>query len=221
MQRVLAGLVAWTLLLSAGSAGATVYRWRDADGALHFSNDSADVPPGEPEAFHSYTPRTPARVTPESGALGVYSRGAAVELGDPPGEYERGLAAGIRLGEEQVRAAAELARVMLERTPEAPSAWVPIARQQPAVSVSIVRAPRRWFHSSGPWLDVAPWFDGYPYGYPYCGYPYWSPWVVSPAFVGGHFGRFHSFRFGHHGKRGGFMRAGRGPHWRNGVGPGR
>ena len=42
-------------------------------------------------------------------------------------------------------------------------------------------------------------------------YPYWSPWVVSPAIVGGRFGRFHSFRFGHHGKRGGFMHPGRGP----------
>jgi hypothetical protein len=160
MQRVLAGLVVWTLVVAAGSADATVYRWRDADGALHFSNDSADVPPGEPEAFHSFTTRAPARVATESGAPAVSPLATGGVVGDPPGEYERGLAAGIELGEQQLRAAAELAAVMVERVPEAPPAWVPIPQPEPGVSVSIIRAPRRWFPSSGPSIEAGPWFDG-------------------------------------------------------------
>src|SRR5262249_16452625 len=180
---------------------ATVYSWRDADGALHFSNDADEVPTERPEGFRAVT----SNRQPPKGAEGDAAGSPDDALADdPPGAYERGLAAGLQVGEQQLRAAAGMARIMVEAAPR--TTWTPppvVVAQPPAVSVSVVRAPQRF--SDEPYVS---------------GWPFWAPWFVGPAFIGDGFSHHHRFfRFGHrlhgggffpgmHG-RGGFSRPGR------------
>lgn len=49
-RRVLRAALALALLASGPGASAEVYRWTDADGRLHFTQDLGEVPPGQREA---------------------------------------------------------------------------------------------------------------------------------------------------------------------------
>jgi hypothetical protein len=179
VRRVLIGIA--TLLL-AGRAHATVYSWRDGDGAYHFTNQTADVPPGQLEAFHSFSEAAPA---PSEGD-GAGDPPAAAD--DPPGSYAQGVEAGLRMGEEQIRLAAELARVIADSAPPAAPAPIVYAPPAPAVVVDVVPA---YASNCGPWNQC-----GYGYGYGF-GYPYDS-WIVGPAFFGRPFFRHGRFLHGGH-----------------------
>jgi hypothetical protein len=194
MQRTIA-VVTGILLFLPALADATVYRWR-RDGALHFSNDSADVPAGEPDALHAYTAAKPAPAAVVSSASDVSSGGFPVEPAlDSPSAYERGFDAALRLSEQRMHDAVTLAGAMIEAASEpAPAPPPPIVIQQrPPAHVAIVRA-------SYPLRTADP--------YPYIGaYPVSWPWLVSPAIIGGGFVRHHKpFRLGH-GRRGGGFHA--------------
>jgi len=176
------------LLLLTRPAAATVYSWHDSGGALHISNDSDEVPPGQADDLRKFTAKDPVRSSVDGAIAGLPSPAPAA---DPPGDYERGLEAGMRVGEAQVRMAAELARTILAAVPAREP--VPIA-QPPAVSVSYVPGPND--------------FAGTSYGcdgFLGCGYPY-PYWYFGPAIVGRRFDRrFH--RPGMHGSGSGLFLA--------------
>ena len=180
-------IAAVLLFALAGSARATVYSWHDDGGALHFSNDADDVPDGKSEGVATFTSKHPAKPPAETAAATspsvVAASPAGVPVADPPNDYERGLDLGLRIGEQQIRAATEIARVLVD-TRQATSVAEP-----PQVHVSVVPAPGPTFTSANP------------YAYADYGFPAYSPWFFgSPAFDGGGFHRHsHSSRFGQFG----------------------
>ena len=178
-------IVVLLLLLVARPAAATVYSWHDSGGALHISNDSDEVPAGQADDLRKFTARKftakdPARSSADPSIAGLPS---PAPVDDPPGDYQRGLEAGMRVAESQVRMAAELARTILAAMPAREP--VPVA-QPPAVSVSYVPGPDD-FVGSGYGCD----------GYLGCGYPY-PYWYFGPAIVGRRLDR----HFHHPGMRG-------------------
>src|ERR1051326_5935019 len=104
MRRAL--FLAVAVLLLAGRAEATVYSWRDGDGAYHFTNQSAEVPPGQLDGFRTVTEAPP---DPSAAASGATADPPAVRADDPPRGYEQGVEAGRRIAEEQARLSRELA----------------------------------------------------------------------------------------------------------------
>lgn len=163
------------VVLLAGRARATVYSWRDGDGAYHFTNQEADVPPGQLEGYRTVTEAKPVSSTAESPP--------ADPPADPPSGYQQGLEAGLRIAEEQIRLSNELAERMQPEPAAAPVVYAP--PPQPIV-----------VNVAGAETGCGPWGCGYGYGY---GYPF-NSWVVGPAVFGRPFfgrGRFHgAHRFG-------------------------
>jgi len=191
MRRLVVLFAAIALALPA-AAHATVFSWRDEAGALHFTNDEREVPPEKGDAVRSFTSK--AAIATASAAAGDDSDGPAdpAPAADSRAAYERGLEAGMRIAEEQVRTAAELARVMVEaERPQVPYVFPATAPAPapPPVSVAIVRSPYRLADG----YDDAWWPGGF--------WPGWSPWFVSGGFIDGRVGRHHRFRHGMHGGR--------------------
>jgi len=170
MRRAL--FLAVAVLLVSGRAQATVYSWREGDGSYHFTNQAADVPPGQLDAFRTVTEAHPVSSTADSAAADP----PAARADDPPSGYEQGLEAGLRIAEEQIRLSGELAERMQPEPAAAPPVYMPAPPQPIVVNV----APSD--------TGCGPWGCGYGYGYPY------NSWVVGPAVFGrpffGH-GRFH------------------------------
>jgi Domain of unknown function (DUF4124) len=186
--------IAIILLLFARRADATVYSWRDAQGALHISNDSDDVPAAQPEGVRKFTAKDP----PRSAVAGLPSPAPA---DDPPGDYERGLEAGMQLGEQQVRMAAELAQTILAAMPPRE----PVASAAPpAVSIDYVPGPDELGVSAA----CAAGYLGCPY------------WYVGPALIGRRFFP-HSHHPGMHGAGRGLFLAHDFAAHNNGLFPGR
>jgi uncharacterized protein DUF4124 len=174
MRRVLPLIGLMMVLLVCTSSEATVYSWRDENGTLHFANDADAVPSDPAGGVRTFTAKTPTRPAPSlaDGGGRVADRSA-----DPPVDYERGLAAGLQIGEEQLRAAVDLAQSARAPAPQAPVyVTVPYAPPRPEVSVGIVRAP------DGPFNDFAPGNVDYAFDYPYDPYLYWPLGGPIPAF---------------------------------------
>jgi hypothetical protein len=164
MRRVLIGGVVALVsaVLLAGPAQATVFSWRDEGGTYHFTNRPDEVPAGPLDGYRASTEAPP----PQPAAAECASDPPAAPADDPPGTYEQGVEAGLRLGAEQIRIAGEIAQ-QAQPEPVAPPPQV-IYVQQPAPVV----------------VDVVPYDTGcggrgcgYGYGYGY-GYPF-NAWVVT------------------------------------------
>jgi hypothetical protein len=171
-------LIGIASLLLAGRAHATVYSWRDGDGTYHFTNQTAEVPPGQLEAFHTTSEATPSRS----------ERDAAIDppgvADDPPSSYAQGVEAGLRMGEEQIRLAGELARVIAESAAPAPAPAEPIVYMPQSAPVVVSVVPP-YASDCGPWSP--------------CGYRYaYDSWFVGPAFFGPAFFRHGRFQHGGH-----------------------
>jgi hypothetical protein len=190
---LLAAALALLDLSASPRAEATVYRWRDAGGVLHFSNDAQDVPAGQ-EAVESFTTRVPARRDPVIPDVeGDDAEPPPVSAAGLRHAYERGFDAGLQMASRQLQEAAELARLLVQSEREAPVVIAP-PPSRPEVSVSIVRSGDRWgdrdrFYTAG--------------------WPVWGPWVYGPGFVGGVVVRPHHHRFGHRSRKS-FFAGGRG-----------
>jgi uncharacterized protein DUF4124 len=151
-------------LLVAGQSHAMVYSWRGDDGVYHFTNQVDDVPPGQLTGFRTFAEAAPSR------NMGDGAAGDA-PADDPPSGYAQGFEAGLRLGEQQIRLAGELARAMAESASPAPAA--PVVYMPPPAPIVI---------------DVNSYPPAYPAGYGYYGCGPWGfgygcgPWVVGTVF---------------------------------------
>ena len=189
MRRVLLLISLSMVLLVCTSSQATVYSWRDENGALHFANDADEVPSDPVGGVRTFTAKTPTRPAPSVADDGgrVADRPA-----DPPADYERGLAAGLQIGEEQLRAAVDLASVRAPApAPQPVYVTVPYTPPRPEVSVGIVRAP------DGPFNDFAPGNVDYAYD-SFNPYLYWPLGAPIPAFGFVDTGRRHFHDHDHH-----------------------
>jgi hypothetical protein len=167
----------------------------------HFTNQANDVPPGQLRGFRTFAEAAPSR------NLGDGAAGDA-PADDPPSGYAQGFEAGLRLGEQQIRLAGELARTMAESASPAPVVYMP----PPAPILIDVNSYPAAYPSAYPagygYYGCGPSGFGFGFG---CGY---APWIVGTVFSRRpffgrrqflHDGRgfmSHSFFAGGHGLRG-------------------
>src|SRR5215475_6350672 len=118
MHRAVLLIGLMTVLLVSNTSEATVYTWRDDKGALHFANDADDVPSDQNGGVRSFTAKAPPRTAASASDDGT--RSDRPSTAGPPAEYERGLAAGLQIGTEQLRAAVDMAQTVRESAPPAP-----------------------------------------------------------------------------------------------------
>lgn len=164
IRELLASTVA--VLVLVGRAEATVYRWRDADGVFHFTNREEEVPPGPLDAFRAFSELEPPPAAPSdvggAGDTGIRSDAVAEE-----DAYAAGIEAGLRIAEEQLRLAQELARAAEDESPPVVAPVVEVAPAPPVV-VSVVPAVAPAYYG---WRDP-------------CGPWGCSSWIVGPALLG-------------------------------------
>ena len=208
--------LAVTMLLLAGRADATVYSWRDADGVFHFTNREDVLPATQPEAFRTFRQIESPAADPAVDERAAEAQATAGEVAEAGASraYVEGVEAGIRIAEEELRLARELARAEAEELQPAAAPVVYYVQEPPPVVVSVVPA-----------RDNRYYYDGWGS----CGFGGCTSFLVGPTFGGRRAGRGRGIHRGDHrfagsgfsfaGTPGGFAFAGQ--HGSRGISGGR
>lgn len=165
-----AALLASAFLISSSSsvAHATVFAWKGEGGALHLSNDPADVPETHRPSAQQFTSKLAGKPTPTDSAS-VPSPLPPVE---PTHAYERGVERGLQAAERQMEMTNELLKTTLQavRQPSPPPPPTIIIQQQSEPVVRYVdREPSDFSHYGfiAPYSSYwgVPYASSYPYGF--------------------------------------------------------